>query len=231
MVVNAMVSSCRNEDHIQLLIKWFKEEKICNSAGKVLDINVTTGLKHSFIKRIWCSNKVTLEEKQALLDDLQKLDNSDRFEKTQKFCEAAHPANKQKMWDFYFSSDKELEKWGLHNYQQSFLGFSQIMHRDHISKFADDFFLKISDVIKHKGRFIASAYFSLLKPDIASDDASIAKFSTLLAKVEKEDPDNVFFINNLKSTISDLKTMQRGRECSLKYLAIPKTGNDLMEKM
>lgn len=110
-----MISSCKNEPHIKKLIQWFKDEKITNSSGQVLDIKVTTGLKHAFIKRIWSSAEVSLTEKQALLDDLEKLDKSDRFEKTQKYCEASHPGNKEKMWKMYFS--KEVDDWGLHSFQ------------------------------------------------------------------------------------------------------------------
>ena len=124
LVVNAMIGSCKNESDIKKLVQWFKDEKITNSAGKDLGIKVTVGLKHSFIKRIWSSSEISLEVKQSLLDCLEKLDKSDRFEKTQKYCEAAHPDNKQKMWDLYFSKGNELESWGLHAYQQSFMGFA-----------------------------------------------------------------------------------------------------------
>lgn len=128
LVVNAMIGSAKNDQDILKLKQWFKEEKITNSAGKVLDIKVTVGLKHAFIKRIWSTNEISLADKQSLLDDLEKLDKSDRFEKTQKYCEAAHPDNKQKMWDLYFSKGNELESWGLHAYQQSFMGFAQTQH-------------------------------------------------------------------------------------------------------
>ena len=58
----------------------------------------------------------------------------------------------------------------------------------------------------------------MLKPSVKTDDASIKKYEDLLAKVQKEDADNTFFINMLKSTISDLKVKKSGREASLKYL-------------
>ena len=58
----------------------------------------------------------------------------------------------------------------------------------------------------------------MLKPTVKTDDDSIKKYEELLSKVQKEDADNKFFINMLKSTISDLKVKQSGREASLKYL-------------
>ena len=82
LVVNAMIGSAKNDQDILKLKQWFKEEKITNSAGKILDIKVTVGLKHAFIKRIWSTSEISLAEKQSLLDDLEKLDKSDRFEKT-----------------------------------------------------------------------------------------------------------------------------------------------------
>ena len=64
LVVNAMIGSAKNDLDILKLKQWFKEEKITNSAGKVLDIKVTVGLKHAFIKRIWSTSEISLTEKQ-----------------------------------------------------------------------------------------------------------------------------------------------------------------------
>lgn len=58
----------------------------------------------------------------------------------------------------------------------------------------------------------------MLKPAVKTDLPSIKKYQDLLEKVQKNDKDNVFFINMLKSTISDLQTKNKGREASLKYL-------------
>ena len=50
------------------------------------------------------------------------------------------------------------------------------------------------------------------------DDAAIKKYTDLLAKVLKEQPDNTMFIKLLKTTINDLQVQQKGREASKVYL-------------
>jgi hypothetical protein len=57
---------------------------------------------------------------------LNKLDKGDWFDETSKFCESAHPGNKEKMWELYFNSEKgsDIDKWGLYLYQNSFSGWN-----------------------------------------------------------------------------------------------------------
>ena len=46
-----------------------------------------------------------------------KLDKTDWIYNTQYYCVAAHPENKDKMWNLYFQKEKnEMEEWGLHHY-------------------------------------------------------------------------------------------------------------------
>ena len=42
----------------------------------------------------------------------------------------------------------------------------------------------------------------------------IARWTDLLLKVKEEQPDNTFFINMLKNTVTDLNIKQRGCEAS-----------------
>ena len=139
VVLEAMLSSARNEDHIQLVKKWFKDGYVTNSAGKKLeDVEVSLKHKHTIMERIWSSEKIPLSEKEALMEDLKALDKSDWLDNTQKVCEASHPANKSKMWDLYFSKESEMDKWGLRSYQMSFRGFNQCQHRNHLAQFEED---------------------------------------------------------------------------------------------
>ena len=58
---------------------------------------------------------------------MEKIDNSDRFENTSKYCEAAHPFNKTKIWGLYFStSENETDNWTLDQFESSMSGFNQI---------------------------------------------------------------------------------------------------------
>ena len=113
-----------------MLIKWFKEGAITNTAGKKLeDVEISLKHKHTIMERIWSSEKIALPEKEALMEELKKLDKSDWLDNTMKVCESSHPGNKEKMWELYFKKDSEIEKWGLRSYQMSFRGFNQVGHR------------------------------------------------------------------------------------------------------
>lgn len=118
------------------------------------------------------------------------------------------------MWELYFAKDSEIENWGLRSIQMSFRGFNQVAHREQLEKFEDEFFTKIQAIVESKGRFVAEAYFHFLKPTIKCDAAFIKKYEDLLAHIQKTKPDNTFFINMLKDSITDLKDKQKGVKCS-----------------
>lgn len=81
-----------------------------------------------------------------------------------------------------------------------------MQHREYTEKFEDEFFEKIPDIIKTKGRYVAEAYYYLLQPTNKTDAAAIKRFQDLLDKTLKDDKDNTFFINLLKDSISGLET-------------------------
>jgi hypothetical protein len=225
LVLTALLSSCRNEDHFEMLAKWFKDGFITNSSGKKLeDVEVSLKHKHTIVQRIWAAEKIPLEQKQEVLAELTKMDKSDWLDDTNKVCESAHPANKEKMWKLYFSTDpdNELKDWGLYSYHNSFRGWNQVQHREYTEKLQEEFFEKIPDIIKTKGRYVAEAYYYFLEPSIRTDAAAIKRFQDLLDKTLKDDKDNTFFINLLKDSISDLETQQKGQALSREYLASQK---------
>jgi hypothetical protein len=117
------MSHCQNEDHYALVTEWFKQGKIINGAGKSLDhVEVTLKNKHSIMKRIWSSQKISLSDKEAHLAALNLLDKGDWFDETKTFCRASHHENKELMWNLYFSEDKEseCESYGLYTFIRSF---------------------------------------------------------------------------------------------------------------
>lgn len=127
LVLASLLSSCRSEDHFAMLVQWFKDGFITNSSGKKLeDVEVSLKHKHAIVQRIWAAEKIPLEQKQEVLAELTKMDKSDWLDDTNKLCESSHPANKEKMWKLYFSTDpdNELKDWGLYSYHNSFRGWN-----------------------------------------------------------------------------------------------------------
>lgn len=222
LVFDALLTSARNEDHIEMLVKWYKEGVVYNTKGTKLDsVEISLKHKHTIVQRIWASIKLPLTQKQEILTSLEEIDKTTWIDNTKKICESSHPDNKQKLWDQYFTKDKddEINKWGLSNIRNSFLGFNQVSHRSFIEKLESQFFEQITEIIDTKGRYIAETYFYNLRPMNKTDSEAIKKYEDLLAKTQKERPDNTFFINMLKDTITALNEKKRGVEASEKYLA------------
>lgn len=164
-----------------------------------------------------------LKEKEEIMAELEKIDpEGDWLNNTKKFCEAAHPANKEKMWNFYFSKDAKdleaIEKWGLYDYGNSFRGWNQVIHREFTMKHQEAFFDNIEDIIKRLGRHNAESYYNWLHPTNNVSEELIGKYQALLDKTLANDADNTFFIKMLKDSLTQLKTMLKGYECSLKDL-------------
>ena len=99
---------------------------------------------------------------------------------TKLYCEAAHPENKQRMWDEYFKKDGLTKDWGLHDYQFSMLGFNQTNQYQFIKKFEEEFFSKISEVVASKGRYVTEVYFYSLSQTNRQDDAYLKIVEDLL---------------------------------------------------
>lgn len=215
------MTSAKSDEHIDMLVNWYQTGFVHDITGNKLEnIEVSKKHKHSIMQRIWSSQSITLDAKKEFLASLEKIDNSDWMVNTKMLCHSAHPENKGEMWKKYFSTDKdgECEEWGLYHHQNSFRGWNQVSHRAHTDKYSHEFFDLISGIVARKGRYVAEAYFYILRPMNNCDEAAIKQYQDLLDKVLKEDPDNTMFIKMLKSTITDLNTMQRGRACSQKYL-------------
>jgi len=118
------MTHCRNEEHYAMLIQWFKQGKVVNSSGRALEnVEITLKNKHAMMKRIWSSEKIPLSEKEELLSALNELDKGDWFDETKYNCKAAHPDNKEEMWNAYFTKDSMCEEWGLYIFIQSFAGW------------------------------------------------------------------------------------------------------------
>ena len=143
LLFDGLIAQCKNEGHYALTLSWFEHGKLTDQNGAALDhVELTLKNKHALVKRIWSSKEIPLAKKDEILAELNKLDKGDWFDETSKFCEAAHPENKAKMWAFYFTEDKdsEIEKWGLYTFQNSFKGWYQGCQAEFIQQFEEEFF-------------------------------------------------------------------------------------------
>ena len=220
LVVEHLLSSVRNEDHYKLVIKWFEEGAVSTTMGEQIEgIKLSNKHKHEIMKIVWSSVEIPLIKKEQLMADLEASDTSDWLENTKRFCTAAHFENKEKIWNLIFSHEKnETDEWPLLTYVNTFRGWNQVKHYEFTERFEPRFFKEIERIIKFKGRFVAEAFFKLMRPMNKCTPEAIERYEKLLAKVRKEQPDNTFFINLLKDTITELKAKWQGRRASEQYL-------------
>lgn len=169
------------------------------------------------MKVFWSSRDLTLDVKKDLMKKLEDGDKSDWIANTKAYCDAALPETKAKNWDMFFAEDSECNNWGLHTFQHSFSGFNQGAHADLTAQFAPKFFENIEKVFLHKGRFVCSSYFMILRP-MKPTDENVKKYTELLAEVRKNNPDNSFLIDLIKDTIEELGIIGKGQALSAEYI-------------
>jgi hypothetical protein len=69
MVFGALLESAKKEEHIEMLVKWFKEGSVFSTLGERLeDVQITIAHKHAILKRVWSSVSIPLSEKKALME-------------------------------------------------------------------------------------------------------------------------------------------------------------------
>ncbi|CDW86678.1 aminopeptidase n [Stylonychia lemnae] len=218
LLVECAINAARNDEDVLVIKKWFDRRRFTLLDGAVIEhIEVSTKHLHSITKRIFSSFSIPQEEKDNYLDKLAEIDSSDWTQQTKYYCSSAIPtvANKQKLWSQYFDQDIE---WQYSNYQYSFIGFNQVIHRHLNEDFVQAFFQRIPEIFKKKGRFIAESYFHYLQPDYLVDDENIQRYRDLLKQVSDGSSDNSHFINLIKNMIDDLVLQQKGKALSADYL-------------
>ena len=171
------------------------------------------------VKKIYSSKKISLQEKKESLELLAKIDQSDLLSKTQAFCESAIPdiSEKKKAWATIFSD--KIDGVGYANSNEICAGFKQLYHRDILGEFADEFFLKIEEVVKTKPKSLAETIYLYLQPNMIAGDAEIQKFENLLEKIQTgpagETTDRL--VKWLKDSICDLKEKKAARNLSQRW--------------
>lgn len=167
------------------------------------------------MKRIWSSIDIPLSKKEELMAKLKAGGGSDWLDNTEKYCNAAHFENKEKIWNMMFSNEKnETSEWGLNLWRNTCGGWNQGNHIKYIEKIQDQWFNEIEKVVEKKGRWLAESLFYALRPMHDTSSEAVNRYKSFLERIQKEQPDNNFFINMLKDTINDLETKQRGVKAS-----------------
>ena len=71
--------------------------------SEVEGVTLTNEHKHEMIRKVASSSDISDEDKLLGLENLKKVDKTDKIALTEKYCEAASPFYKEKVWDKLFS--------------------------------------------------------------------------------------------------------------------------------
>jgi hypothetical protein len=130
-----------------------------------------------------------IQEKREWLAKLKVIDSSDKFDITEKYCEAAHPdlASKQKMWDLLMSENGP--KLPLYELEAACGGFRQITQRELFKNFIPQWFENIDRFVNSLDPSKSQSYFYSLRPNMEASQEEITSLESFLKKVETKPAD------------------------------------------
>jgi hypothetical protein len=183
-------------------------------------VTVTKDARHGLTKFFYCSDLIDIQEKKEWLAKLKAIDSSDKFDITEKYCEAAHPdlASKQKMWDLLMSEDGP--KLPLYELEAACGGFRQITQRELYKNFAPKWFENIDRFVNSLDPSKSQSYFYSLRPNMEASQDEIKALEDFVKKVENktEKGDGDERLKKwLGDTIQDLKEKNEARTMSKQW--------------
>ena len=100
LVIDALLSAARNENHYKMLLAMFEEGYVINSKGtKLEDCELSLKHKYEIVKGVYSSETIDIAQKTNIMAIMEKdKTNADWFDACKWFCDAALPENKEKMW-------------------------------------------------------------------------------------------------------------------------------------
>ena len=184
-----------------------------------LDSNmITQSRRFAYVKTIYTSRNIPLEEKEQLLNREIKRDKNSADSLTAKItCNAALPdrANKERLWK---KITEESNSDSLTNMESIMVGFAPIEQYDLVEDFLKDKFFEVLPKIgKNNEAFFVNYFIGYLSPTQFTDDEIIQKMDKLINEL-KDDKDQTQVIKYLTQTCDSMKRIKISREKCEKYL-------------
>ena len=184
-----------------------------------LDSNmITQSRRFAYVKTIYTSRNIPLEEKEQLLNREIKRDKNSADSLTAKItCNAALPdrANKERLWK---KITEESNSDSLTNMESIMVGFAPIEQYDLVEDFLKDKFFEVLPKIgKNNEAFFVNYFIGYLSPTQFTDDEIIHKMDKLINEL-KDDKDQTQVIKYLTQTCDSMKRIKISREKCEKYL-------------
>ena len=184
-----------------------------------LDSNmITQSRRFAYVKTIYTSRNIPLEEKEQLLNREIKRDKNSADSLTAKItCNAALPdrANKERLWK---KITEESNSDSLTNMESIMVGFAPIEQYDLVEDFLKDKFFEVLPKIgKNNEAFFVNYFIGYLSPTQFNDDEIIQKMDKLINEL-KDDKEQTQVIKYLTQTCDSMKRIKISREKCEKYL-------------
>ena len=184
-----------------------------------LDSNIISQSKrYDYVKTIYSSRTIPLEEKEKLLNREAKRDKNSRDSLTTKiYCDSALPnrANKEKLWK---KITEESNSDSLKNMEAIIMGFAPAEQCDLIEDFlTQKFFEVLPKIGKGNEAFYVQYFINYLSPQLFTNDEMIQKMDKLINEL-KEDKDQSQVVTYLIESCDTMKRINISRVKCEQYL-------------
>ena len=182
-----------------------------------LDSNLMNKNKRfSYIKSIYSSRIIPLEEKKKLLkNEILNDKNSNNLNEIELFCDAILPdrKNKEKLWK---RLTEEYNSDTLENLEAIIMGFAPIEQYDLVQDFLTEKFFEVFPKLDKNNEYYLSNFVSYLAPFQFTNDEIIQKMSSLIHEFkDKENNEITWYLQEVFNSIKKKKIEEEKCE---KYL-------------
>ena len=179
---------------------------------------ITQSRRFAYVKTIYASKTIQLEEKETLLNREIKRDKNSADSLTAKLtCNAALPdrANKERLWK---KITEESNSDSLTNMEAIMRGFAPVEQYDLVEDFlTEKFFEALPKIGKNNEAFFVNYFIRYLSPKKFTNDEILQKMEKLVNEL-REDKEQSQALKYLTQTFDDMKRAKISREKCEKYL-------------
>ena len=183
---------------------------------------MTQSQRFSYIKTIYTSRTIPLDEKERLLNAEIKRDKNSKSSIEAKIeCNASLPdrKNKEKLWK---KLTEESNSDSLANIEAIMMGFAPVSQYDLVEDFlTQKFFDVLPKLGKNNENFFLSYFISFLSPAHFTNEEIIQRMEKLISEL-KEDKDQTQIVRYLSGTYDIMKRRKILREKCENYLELIK---------
>jgi aminopeptidase N len=188
--------------------------KLLNLESKLL----TQSRRFQYVRTVYTSRDIPLEEKEILLEREIKRDNNSKDSIEAKIiCNSSLPdrKNKEALWK---KITEESNSDALANMEAIMIGFAPVEQYDIVEDFLKEkFFEVLPKVGKNNEVFFVKYFISYLSPSQFTNDEIIQKMEKLITEL-KQDQDQSQTVRYLSETYDLMKRIKIARENCQKYL-------------